>query len=49
MFGERAANETSDDVENGKISSKTLEKYLYDDETKDEYTKRLREEYKDFE
>lgn len=29
-FGEEAANETLADVQDGKISVKTLEKYLYD-------------------
>lgn len=29
-FGEKAANDTVADVQDGKISVKTLEKYLYD-------------------
>ena len=46
MFGEEAAKDTLDDVNSGRIKESTLEKYLYTDETKEEYTKRLREEYK---
>ncbi len=46
MFGEEAARDTLDDVNSGRIRESTLEKYLYTDETKEEYTKRLREEYK---
>ena len=32
-FGEQAANETLADVQDGKISVETLEKYLYDQST----------------
>ncbi len=46
MFGEEAARDTLDDVNSGRIRESTLEKYFYTDETKEEYTKRLREEYK---
>lgn len=49
MFGEEAATDTLADVNSGKVSEKTLEKYLYADETKEEYAQRLKEEYKDFE
>ena len=46
-FGEKAAQDTLKDVNDGKISEKTIEKYLYDDkETKEQYAKRLRDEYK---
>lgn len=45
MFGEEAAKDTLNDVNAGKIRESTLEKYLYTDETKDEYTERLRSEY----
>lgn len=45
MFGEEAAKDTLNDVNSGKIRESTLEKYLYTDETKDEYTERLRSEY----
>ena len=48
-FGEEAANQTLADVQDGRISVNTLEKYLYTDETKEEYSARLKEEYKDFE
>lgn len=49
MFGEEAARDTLEDVNSGKIRESTLEKYLYTDETKEEYTARLRAEYADFE
>ena len=49
MFGEEAAKDTLKDVNDGKISEKTLEKYLYDDESKEEYAERLKKEYEDFE
>ena len=45
MFGEEAARDTLKDVNDGKIRESTLEKYLYTDETKEEYTARLRAEY----
>ena len=47
MFGEQAAKDTLKDVNEGRIRESTLEKYLYTDETKEEYTQRLRDEYKD--
>lgn len=47
MFGEEAAKDTLKDVNDGKISEKTLEKYLYDDESKEEYAERLKKEYED--
>lgn len=47
-FGEEVAQDTLKDVNDGKISETTLEKYLYTDETKEEYTARLRAEYADF-
>ena len=46
MFGEEAAKDTLDDVNSGRIKESTLEKYLYTDETKEEYAERLRNEYK---
>lgn len=49
MFGEEAARDTLEDVNSGKIREETLEKYLYTDETKEEYAARLRAEYADFE
>ena len=48
-FGEEAAKDTLSDVNEGKIRAETLEKYLYTDETKEEYSQRLKEEYKDLE
>ena len=44
MFGEEAAKDTLADVNAGRIRESTLEKYLYTDETKEEYARRLREE-----
>lgn len=49
MFGEDAAKDTLNDVNSGRVSEKTLEKYLYTDETKEEYAQRLKDEYKDLE
>ena len=46
MFGEEAAKDTLDDVNSGRVRESTIEKYLYTDETKEEYTKRLKDEYK---
>lgn len=48
MFGEEAARDTLDDVNSGKIKESTIEKYLYTDETKEEYAARLRAEYSDW-
>jgi len=45
MFGEKAAKDTLKDANEGKISAKTIDKYLFLDESKDEYTKRLQDEY----
>jgi len=47
-FGEEAAKDTFNDVAAGRIQEETLEKYLYTDETKEDYTRRLREGFKDF-
>ena len=47
MFGEEAARDTLDDVNSGRVRESTIEKYLYTDETKEEYTARLRAEYAD--
>jgi len=49
MFGEEAAKDTLKDVNAGRVRESTLEKYLYTDETKDEYAARLKKEYEDFE
>lgn len=45
MFGEQAAKDTYEDVRAGRVKESILEKYLYDDESKEEYTERLRKEY----
>lgn len=45
MFGEDAAKETYKDIEAGIIKESTLEKYLYTDESKEEYDARLMAEY----
>lgn len=47
MFGEDAAKDTFKDVSEGKVRESTLEKYLYTDESKEDYTRRLRSEYAD--
>lgn len=47
VFGEDSAKGTSKDVNEGRVRESTLEKYLYTDETKEEYTIRLRVEYAD--
>ena len=45
MFGEQAAKDTLNDVNEGRIRESTLEKYLYDDsETKEQYAERLKRE-----
>ncbi len=44
MFGEGAAKDTLKDVNEGRIREQTLEKYLYDDESKEEYAERLKRE-----
>ncbi len=49
MFGEDAARDTLNDVNEGRVRASTIEKYLYTDETKEEYSQRLKAEYKDFE
>ena len=48
MCGEQAAQDTLNDVNSGRIRESTIEKYLYTDETKEEYTARLRAEYADW-
>ena len=45
LFGEEAAKDTLADVNAGRISEETIEKYLYDDESKEEYHERLRREF----
>jgi len=48
MFGEQAAKDTLNDVNSGRVRESVIEKYLYTDETKEEYTARLRAEYTDW-
>lgn len=45
MFSEEAAKETLNDVNEGRVSLETIEKYLYDDESKEEYAERLKNEW----
>ena len=47
-FGEEAASDTLKDVNEGRVSASVIEKYLYTDETKEEYSRRLKEPYKKF-
>lgn len=47
MFGEEAARDTLKDINSGRVRESTIEKYLYTDETKEEYTARLQTEYAD--
>ena len=49
MFGADAARDTLKDVNSGRVRESTIEKYLYIDETKEEYAARLRAEYSDLE
>lgn len=43
-FGEDAANDTLNDVNEGRVRASTIEKYLYTDESKEEYSQRLKDE-----
>lgn len=43
-FGEEAAKQTLDDVNKGVIRESTIEKYLYTDETKEEFSERIKNE-----
>ena len=47
MFGEKAAKDTFKDVADGKIKESTLEKYLYKDESKEDYDAKLMDRFKD--
>lgn len=46
MFGEKAAKDTLNDVNSGRVKESIIAKYLYTEETKEDYSKRLKEEYK---
>jgi len=43
-FGEDAARDTLKDVNEGRVRESTIEKYLYDDESKEAFAKRIKEE-----
>lgn len=45
VFGEQAAKDTLEDVNTGRVRESVIEKYLYTDETKEEYAERLRKEW----
>lgn len=49
MFVEAATRDTLNDVNEERVRESTLDKYLYTDETKDEYAVRLKKEHGDFE
>lgn len=44
LFGEEAAADTLNDVNEGRIRAETVEEYLYTDESKEDYAERLRNE-----
>ncbi len=44
MFGEKVAQDTLKDVNDGIVRASTIEKYLYRDESKEEYAERLKRE-----
>lgn len=45
MFGLEAAQQTLEDVNEGRVRESTIEKYLYDkEETKEEYAERIKRE-----
>ena len=44
MFGEEAAKDTLKDVNEGRVSESTLENYLYRDESKEDYSERIKQE-----
>jgi len=46
-FGEEAASDTLNNVNEGRIRVETLQKYLYGDkETREQYAERIKNEYK---
>lgn len=49
MFGEDEARDTLNDVNEGRVRASAIEKYLYTDETKEEYSQRIKDEYRNFE
>ncbi len=44
LFGEDAAKDTLNDVNEGRVRAETIEKYLFTDETKEEYADRVKNE-----
>lgn len=46
LFGEQAARETLKDVNDGIVSAELIEKHIFKNISKEEYSKRLKEEYK---
>lgn len=44
LFGEDAAQDTLKDVNEGRVRESTLEKYLYDDISKEDYAKKIKDE-----
>ena len=42
LFGEQAAKDTLKDVNDGRIKESTIERYIYRDESKEDYSKRLK-------
>ncbi len=44
LFGEDAAKDTLNDVNEGRVREATLEKYLYDDISKEDYAEKLKKE-----
>ena len=46
LFGEQAAKDILKDVNDGKVSAEVIEKYIFSDISKEEYSKQLKEEYK---
>ena len=44
MFGEKAAKDTLNDVNEGRISERIIERHIYNDESKSDYAFRLQKE-----
>lgn len=44
MFGEEAARETLDDVNSGRVPAENITKYLYQDESREEFDYRVKHE-----
>ena len=48
LIGEDAALKTQEDVNECRVSESIIEKYLYTDESKEEYAKRLKDQQGDY-